>query len=158
MLNKIRSLNKLREERGSAELPVTIILLPFVLFLIFALIDMSFYMNTRSTVQSILRDGTRMVALYGGNSGSSPLNPTGKNVDTIIADRLWQNGACTQSICDAKPVVSCTPNVSNALAQDVSCTVRYDYHPVVNDFFFGFSAVTDTPFSLKETSISETRF
>lgn len=158
MLKKIHSFVTHREERGSSELPVTIILLPFVIFLIFALIDISFYMNTRSNVQSILRDGTRLVALYGGNSSGSPLNPNGKNIDVMITDRLWQNGECTQSYCDSKPIVSCTPNLARNIAQDVSCTITYDYRPVVNDFFFGFSGVTDPKFTIRETSISETRF
>lgn len=147
-----------REERGSSELPVTIIMLPFVLFLLFALIDMSLYLNTRSNVQSILRDGTRLVALYGGNSAGSPLNPTGRDINTILADRLWKNGACTQSNCDSQPIVSCTPGLARNIAQDVSCTVTYDYQPVVYDVFFGFTNISDAKFTITETSISETRF
>lgn len=158
MLKQIRSFVNNRDERGSAELPVTIIMLPFVLFLLFALIDMSLYLNTRSNVQSVLRDGTRLVALYGGNSSGSPLNPTGRNIDAIVKDRLWQNGACTKSNCDSQPIVSCTPNLARNIAQDVSCSVTYDYRPVVYDVFFGFTNISDAKFTITETSISETRF
>ena len=158
-MNKLRNLLNRRSEEGASELPVTIIMLPFALFLIFALIDVSFYMQTRSSVQNVLRDGVREIALYGGNSSSVPLNTSGKTVAQQVFDNLYQNGQCVKSYCSAPPKVTCTPDIATAVGQTVSCTVTYAYSPVVYDGFFGFSQfVTSPPYTLTETSISETRF
>ena len=120
-------------------------------------------MQTRSNIQSVLRDATRTVALYGGNSASSPLNPTGKNVDQLFTEKRIYSAAsgCKLSYCGsevAAPAIKCTPSLATVVAQEVSCMLRYDYSSVANDSFFGFSNWTQQPFILKETSISETRF
>jgi len=157
-MNKIRKFFK-RSERGSSELPVTLVMLPFAVFLIFALIDVSFYMQTRANVQNILRDGVRQIALFGGNSSATPLNNTGKPVSQLIHDTLWQNGACVKSFCTAEPIVRCTPEIATVVGQQVSCSVTYTYSPVAWDGFFGFSTfITSVPYTLTEVSISETRF
>lgn len=147
---------KMKEERGSSELPVTLILLPLVIFLIFALIDVSFYMNTRSKVQSVLTQGVRQMALYGGNSAALPLNKTGKPVDRIIYDNLYQNGNCTLSICQTPPVVTCDTQRATRVGQPMKCTVTYNYRPVVSDMFIGFTAfLTDPPFTISSSTVSE---
>lgn len=162
MFMKINSFLKRKNERGSSELPVTLVILPFAIFLIFALIDVTFYMQTRSNLQSTLRDATRAVALYGGNSLSSPLNPYGKNVDTLFSEKIYTpSGGCLLSFCGTEvpaPKITCTPALATTVGQTVSCSITYDYSSVANDVFFGFSNWTQTPFTLKETSISETRF
>lgn len=159
MINKLRERLFRRNENGSSELPVTLVMLPFAVFLIFALIDVTFYMQTRAQVQNILRDGTRQVALYGGNSAALPLNTTGKPVSQLIYETLYNGQRCTKSFCTAPPVVSCTPEVATIVGQQVTCTVRYAYSPVAHDGFFGFSTfITSPPYTLSETSISETRY
>lgn len=156
MLKFRELLLKKRNERGDSELPVTLIMLPLVIFLIFALIDISFYMNTRSQVQSILTQGTRQMALYGGNSRALPLNKTGASVADDIYGTLYQNGQCTKSFCDAPPVVTCTPDVASRVGQKMTCTLIYDYHPFVRDLLFGFSAgITDPAFTISSTTVSE---
>lgn len=145
-----------KNERGSSELPVTLILLPLVIFLIFALIDVSFYMNTRSQVQSVLNQGVRQMALYGGNAANLPLNKTGKPVATIIHDNLWKNGACTLSGCTVEPVVTCDVQKATYVGQPMSCTVVYDYSPVADDTLIGFTQFLTSPaYSITSTTVSE---
>jgi Flp pilus assembly protein TadG len=164
---------KARNEKGSSELPVTLIVLPFILFMIFALIDVGFYFNTRSQVQNVLNQGVREMALYGGNSASNPLNTTGKTVQQNITDRLYNSSTrrCVISQCaplltnqsptstnfaQRRPTVSCTPSRTTRVGQPVSCTVTYTYHPVVRDMLFGFTQfITSPSFTVKATSISE---
>lgn len=158
-MDKLRKFLLAKKENGSSELPTTLILLPLSIFLLFALIDVSFYMVSRAQVQNILHDGVRQVALYGGNSSSAPLNNSGKDVNQLILDRLWDSGTkeCKVSSCSAPPTVSCTPNVALNVGDPVSCTVTYSYKPVANDFFFGFTTnVTKPPYTLTSTSVSET--
>lgn len=158
-MNRLRKFLLAKKENGSSELPTTLILLPLSIFLLFALIDVSFYMISRAQVQNVLNDGVRQVALYGGNSASLPLNTTGKNVNQLITDRLYQNGECTLSNCAAPPAVTCTPAVATVAGQEVSCTLTYSYKPVVSDVFFGFTAaVTQPPYTITSVSISETSF
>lgn len=164
MLRKLSALlHAKRGENGSSELPVTLIILPFAIFLIFALIDVTFYMQTRSNLQSVLRDTTRAVALYGGNSKASPLNPLGSNVDAYFTkNRVYASSTgCQMSFCGSEvkaPAIKCTPALASTVGQIVTCTLKYDYSSVANDTFFGFSNWTQTPFTLTESSISETRF
>lgn len=166
MLRKINSFfSRVRntDERGSSELPVTLIMLPFAIFLIFALIDVTFYMQTRSNVQAVLRDTTRAVALYGGNSERIPLNTLGKDVDDYFTEKRVYSPStgCQISYCGkspSNPKITCTPAVASVVGQEVKCSIRYNYAPVANDSFFGFSNWTRTPFTMTETSISETRY
>jgi Flp pilus assembly protein TadG len=166
MLRKINSFfSRVRnnDERGSSELPVTLIMLPFAIFLIFALIDVTFYMQTRSNVQAVLRDATRAVALYGGNSSTIPLNTLGKNVDTYFTEKriYTPSKGCLISYCGTNPTapkITCTPSVATVVGQEVKCSIKYNYSPVANDSYFGFSGWTKDAFTMTETSISETRY
>lgn len=158
-MNKLRKFLLAKKENGSSELPTTLLLLPLSIFLLFALIDVSFYMITRAQVQNVLNDGVRQVALYGGNSATLPLNTTGKDVNVLIQERLYSNGKCTLSNCVAPPKVTCTPAVATTVGQQVSCTLTYEYKPVVSDVFFGFTAaITKPPYTITSVSISETSF
>jgi Flp pilus assembly protein TadG len=158
-MKKLREFLFAKKENGSSELPTTLLLLPLSIFLLFALIDVSFYMITRAQVQNVLNDGVRQLALYGGNSATLPLNNSGKDVNQIIRDRLYADGECTLSNCLAPPVVTCTPAVATTVGQQVSCTLTYSYKPVVADVFFGFTAaITQPPYTLTSVSISETSF
>jgi Flp pilus assembly protein TadG len=161
-LHKFLTTFRRKAESGSSELPVTLVILPFAIFLIFALIDVTFYMQTRANLQATLRDATRAVALYGGNSKASPINPLGKDVSTVFSEALYTPATgCKKSFCGKDvpaPKITCTPSLATSVGQTVTCTLRYQYRPVANDSFFGFSTWTSEPFTLTETSISETRF
>ena len=164
---------KAKAEKGSSELPVTLIVLPFILFMIFALIDVGFYFNTRSQVQNVLNQGVREMALYGGSSAANPLNNTGKSVTLNIRDRLYDSSTrrCILSQCaplvsnqaptsadfaQQAPRVTCTPTRTARVGERVSCTVTYTYYPVVRDMLFGFTQfVTSPSFTITSTSVSE---
>lgn len=158
MLTKINTwLGKDKDERGGSELVATVLLIPIATFLIFALINFGFYNITRSSVQQVVRDGVRTVALYGGNSANTALNQTGKPVAQLIKDRLYANGRCLQANCLKPPVVSCTPEKAKKVGTTVSCTLSYTYQPVVLDPF-GFSKITQETFTFTESSVSETGY
>jgi Flp pilus assembly protein TadG len=157
MLLKIQeTIQKARDdERG--DIITALFMVPFVLFMLFAFVNMAVYFQARSTVGNIARDGARQVALYGGNSKSIPLNKTGKDVSQVVFDTLYSGGKCSLSNCSQAPSVTCTPGTATTPGQQVSCSVTYYYTPVSTDIF-GFSKITSQPFTLKETFISETGY
>lgn len=161
MQDKIRKLLKRRDENGSAEIITTLFVMPFLLYLILALIDISLYMNTRSSVESVTRDAVRQAAMWGGTGPSVRLNPTGKGVDTLIFNRLYEGGKCNYSSCIAPPSVTCGPTqVSNA-GTPVSCTVTYKYKSVVPGMsLLGFEGITKNAegFTITEKALSETGY
>jgi Flp pilus assembly protein TadG len=156
---KLRNFVKKRtqNENGEADIIVTLFMVPFAVFLIFALINMSMYFQARSVVENIARDGARQVALYGGAAANVPLNNTGSAVSDLVFNRLYANGGCTQSNCTAPPRVTCTPNQASAAGQSVTCTITYYFSPIANDWF-GFAAITAQPFTVTGQTISETGY
>ena len=161
MQDKIRNLMKRRNENGSAEIITTLFVMPFLLYLILALVDISLYMNTRSSVESVTRDGVRQAAMWGGTSEKVRLNPTGKSVGTIIFDRLYTGGKCTYSNCIEPPSVTCDSlQVSNA-GTPITCTVTYKYKSVVPGMsLLGFEGITKNAdgFTISEKALSETGY
>lgn len=161
MQDKIRKLLKRKDENGSAEIITTLFVMPFLLYLILALVDVSLYMNTRSSVESVTRDGVRQAAMWGGSSGEVRLNPTGKDVSTLIQNRLFNGDKCTYSNCIAPPDVTCSPAVVNYSGTEISCTVTYKYKSVVPGLsLIGFENITKNPngFTITEKALSETGY
>lgn len=163
-MEKIRKIMKRRDkEEGSADLIVTLATIPFALLLILALIDISLFLNTKSYVQSSLRDGVRQAAMWGGTGDPSQvrLNLSGTNTQTTILNKLWDSskGVCTHSHCQAKPAVSCTTAVATAAGQRISCSVVYKYQSIVpGSNLLGFGNITNSPFTATEYSLSETGY
>lgn len=161
MQDKIRKLLKRRDETGSAEIITTLFVMPFLLYLILALIDVSLYMNTRSSVESVTRDGVRQASMWGGTGQNVRLNPTGKSVDTLIFERLYSGDKCTYSSCIAPPSVTCGPTqVSNA-GTPITCSVTYKYKSVVPGMsLLGFEGITKNAdgFTITEKALSETGY
>lgn len=146
-----------RNEFGASDLVTAVLMIPLAVYLIFSLINVTFYMQARSSVQQVVRDGVRQVALYGGQQSNLPLNTSGKTVSSLVKSALYKNGDCTKSFCYKPPVVSCSPGKASKVGQQVSCKVTYTYKPLVNDIF-GFAAMTAKPFTISETSLSETGY
>lgn len=123
----MQRLTKKINERG--DIVQTILLAPFIIGLLFAIINMSAYFTVRGQIQDAAKDGARMVALYGGNNAQQTIvnNKTKKNVQDIIKDRLWQDGKCTLSYCYSEPVVTCTPERVESPGEEVSCRIEYTY-------------------------------
>lgn len=158
----MRKLNHLRvrakgEERGSAEIITTMIMLPIILWLIFSMIDISLYLNARSKVTNLARDGARAVAIYGGDD--SRLNPYGKTIASDVKSRLWNGSKCSASACRGAPVVTCTPTVTNSAGQPVSCTIRYSYKSIyASNPITGFAGFLNKDFTVTEHARAETGF
>lgn len=162
-----------RNERGSAEVVTTLMLLPLLIFIILALVEVSLYMQTRTSVQNALADATRQVAAYGGNN--TRLNPNGKAISTMLADALYRNGRCTYSHCEKnkKPAVTCgivAGTQANGLptftqtgyatspGQEVACYVTYPYKGVTGGgWLLGFEQIAK-PFTVVEYSRTEVGF
>lgn len=161
MQDKIRKLLKRKDENGSAEIITTLFVMPFLLYLILALVDVSLYMNTRSSVESVTRDGVRQAAMWGGSSASVRLNPTGQDVSTLIYNRLMDGDKCEYSSCIAPPSVSCSPAVVNNAGTEISCSVTYKYKSVVPGMsLLGFEGITKNAdgFTISEKALSETGY
>lgn len=163
---------RLGKENGSSDIVVTLFMIPFVLGLVFALIDVSTYFQVRAQVQNITRDGARQVAIYGGASPSIPLNiqkTGGKDVGKLVFDKLYKNGNCTLSACGSGtsggtssvgPTVSCNPPVAHSLNEDAYCSVTYNYRSIGGGVAanLGFGNVVSVPIKIKETFKVETRY
>ena len=155
MLISLRKFIDKRNRNENGDVVETLFMIPFAVFIIFALINMSMYWQARSVVQNIARDGARQVALYGGSNADAVENRAGQPVSTLVYNKLYAGGNCTQSNCTKPPVVTCTPGYSNDIGVPVSCSVTYYYSPVALDWF-GFDKITAQPFTVKAQTISET--
>lgn len=174
MRNFRQALLAKRNERGSAELVTTLMLMPLLILVILALIEISVYMQTRTSVQNALADATRQVAAYGGDN--TRLNPNaGQPISTQLSNALYRNGRCTYSNCETgkKPVVRCGVVASTAAngipsfsgvgyatspGQEVACYVTYPYKGVTGGgWLLGFESIAK-PFSLVEYSRTEVGF
>lgn len=172
MIEKLRNfVKKRRDENGSADLVVTLFMLPFAVFLILALIDLSLYMNTRSSVESVVRDATRQSAMWGGSGTYEKdgvrLNLTGKSAAQRIADALVisesteSNVKCKFSNCvpGKPPVATCNPARVTVAGTTITCTVTYYYKTVTpGTDLLGFSKITSSGFTISSTALSETGY
>lgn len=153
---------RLGREHGS-DIIITLFALPVVLAVVFSLIDVSSYFQTRAQVENITRDGARQVALYGGTSPSIPLNIQtlgGKDITATVLAKLWQNGNCTLSGCTKPPTVTCSPTQASSLSQDATCTVTYNYRSIGGALvdMLGFGNIVSTEIKVTETFKVETRY
>jgi len=164
MMEKIRKImKKRRNEDGSADLIVTLATIPFAILLILALVDISLFLNTKSYVQSNVRDGVRQAAMWGGSGGPGEvrLNTSGQSTAANIKAKIWDKSKkiCTKSHCQAEPVVSCTNTVASAAGQQIRCNVTYSYRSIVpGSTLLGFGNITNKPFTATEYSLSETGY
>lgn len=161
MRNLQKHLGRLRDreqgERGDGELVTALFIIPIVLWILFSLIDISLYMQTRSEVQNVARDSARQVAIYGGNN--SRLNPYGDSIARVTLERLYQDGKCTPGLCEKAPTVQCTPGTATQAGQQVGCSITYHYRAIFgNNPITGFAAFLGSEFTVTETAYAETGF
>lgn len=167
LINKIKQLKSGRHERGN-DIVTTVLLLPIMVFLLFTMIDVSYYFQARSIVQSTAQDGARMVALYGGEGTNKnvPLNPSTKTVAEQMKNRLWnaEKGTCIPSACKKSQtvVVTCGPKgaIKSGLNTEVWCEVKYPFHaPSVGmASALGFGGLFGEPITVKAVSLAETYY
>jgi TadE-like protein len=123
-----------RNEDGS-EMVAMIFVLPFLLVLVFALFDVGIMFSSRFYATNVVRDATRNVAIYGGNTPLyGPMRGTGETFEDIAEKRLWKDGHCVIGGCTARPVVNCTPETVPEAGQLVQCTVTYYYRGINTGF------------------------
>lgn len=157
-LTMLKKISKIKNEKGESEIITLLFILPLLVWLIFSVIDVSLYMNVRSTVANAARDGARQAAIYGGNN--SRLNP---NSPTSVAEgikaTLWDGTKCRPSACTAPPEVTCTPDITSNSGEIVKCSIKYYYTSAApGNPFAGFSNFLTKPFTVTEVSRSETGF
>lgn len=153
-----------RDNETGSDIVTTIFLLPFFVALLFSIIDVSTYFQTRTQVQNVTRDGARLTALMGGTSSSIPLNQDkfgsgGQNVTNYVYSRLVNAGGyCVFSGCTTPPIVNCGPNVATNLTQDAYCDVTYHYSGVGGSIvtWLGFDQITGITIHSRETFKVET--
>jgi Flp pilus assembly protein TadG len=166
MIEKLRNFVKKRSnENGAADLVVTLFMLPLAVFLILALIDLSMYMNTRSSIESVVRDATRQSAMWGGTGTAYDgvrLNTTGLSAAQRIANSLVKSdGKCKYSNCVSGklPTVTCNPAKVTVAGTTITCSVTYYYKTVTpGTDLLGFAAITSKGFTISSTAISETGY
>lgn len=165
MMEKIRKAMRKRDrEQGAADMIVTLATIPFAIFLILALLDISLFLNTKSHVEASVRDGVRQAAMWGGAGDPSQvrLNVSGKSTEQNIKDKLWVSsgeGYCTHSRCVKAPEVSCPVKVARTAGTKLTCSVRYYYSSIVpGSDLLGFGSIVNEPYTVTEYSISETGY
>ena len=164
MIMKIRNVFQHKRNEHGSDLVVTLFMIPIFIAVLFSIIEVSTYFQTKTQVENIARDGARMVALFGGSSANISLNQDkfggqGKAVTAYVYSRLVDvNGNCTISGCKQPPVVTCGPSVASALNQDAFCTIDYYYSGVAGSIvnWIGFNAITDNPIHATATFKVET--
>lgn len=146
---------RLSNERGGSDAVVSLIVLPIIIFLIFATINVSTYFQHKSMVQDFTRTAVRFYSI----------NPT----ETTAVDNLRAQvtaGAYARS--STTPNVACgkvtgrnadgTPIISNATiiaGEIVACSItNYSFVPIAQDPF-GFSDMTKRPFTVYSESLAE---
>lgn len=164
MLTKINErITRRRDEKGN-DVVVTLFMIVFFIGLLFAIVEVSTYFQTKTQVHNITRDGARIVALMGGASNSISLNKekfggNGVNVANYVRDKLADsNGNCIVSRCTQPPVVTCGPTVATQLTADAYCSVTYYYGGVTGNLIglLGFDAITTQTIQTRESFKVET--
>jgi Flp pilus assembly protein TadG len=129
MFSKI--ITKLKSEKGLSEATTAIFVLPIILGALFVMLDVGFYMRSRSMLDTVVQDVVRGVALDGGNN-----NPR----TNIIGEPWSQKGlrnlqnACTNGTirCEAAAPITltCGPNQANNVGAEVWCEATITYNVI----------------------------
>lgn len=141
-----------RGEAGMSEAAVAIFVLPFLMALIFTLIEVGFNLRFRAGVDGITQDTVRGVAQDGANywdrTSTLPLQYQSSDLGWSAwgTDRL--NELCeTTGRCEPQATMTCTPALpASAPGALVQCTAVVPYEPVVEFtsngiFSLGFSGL-----------------
>lgn len=125
-------IRKIKDERGLSEAATAIIVLPIILGALFVMLDVGFYMRTRSMLDTIVQDTVRGVALDGGYNNPRTI---------VIAEDSWiikgENSlrrACDSGSlrCDqSMPIdLTCAPNVARNVGETVWCEATISYRVI----------------------------
>lgn len=161
-----------RDERGVGEALTAIIVLPFMMAVIFNLIEVGLNLQWRAQVETITRDAARGVSMEGSNFNSNgTVLPPEYGVETsgLIGWEKWGTAAL-QDLCDrdngarcddalGKPRMECFPaGLATSAGEQVGCTAFFPYKPVApftatNPLFsLGFSPMWDDGITIEVTT------
>lgn len=170
MFELMRKVRKRQQETGSSDLITTVLMIPFVVFSLLAMVDIGLYFQSRMTAQNMARDAVRQVAMWGGTD--TRLTPY--NIEERLEDSL--DDVCGQLRCKTPPKAVCgIGNAANAKAtrgnyakvqaseagQNTYCIIEYRYAPVsfiADQAFGGFNDVFNLPVKVVEQGQTETGF
>lgn len=154
------------DERGVAEAWTAIIVLPILVAALFLLVEAGLNMRTRATLDHIVQDTVRSVALDGGN-----FNPRTNVIGTSWSAKglATLKNACSNGSmrCKTVPTMTCTdatpgtPDVAEMVGETVRCTATVEYKPVSmmssNPLWsFGMSGLFTQPLTVTVESIAAT--
>lgn len=179
MFEFMKNVRKHQQERGSADLITTVMMIPFVVFSLLLMVDTGMYFQSRMSAQNMARDAVRQVAMYGGTE--TRLTPY--NVEERLEDSL--DDICGQLRCQNPPAAECgvgtisntnniargnyAKDVASSAGQNVYCVVKFNYSPVSSfgtagnnpeegDLFGGFGDLFNVPVTVLEQGQTETGF
>lgn len=159
-------------ERGASEITAAIFILPFLIALVFVLIEVGFNLRYRGAVDNITQDTVRSIAADGGvmyekaYSGPSKYRLDGTGWAGVGEQRLLElcgdgDPDKWQRRCTDKPTMDCRPMMPSAEpGADVSCTATFPYKPVAGFmannpvFSLGFSGIWNNPISVTVKSVT----
>lgn len=165
------AMRRAREERG-VEAAAMLIVLPVLVVLVLALIDVGQIVRTRMLVENVARDTARQAAADGGNYNPRT-NTTGREWSRVGYRSLYADGSCTFSACrgNQKPVIDCETitrpngstyrsNVAGQAGDLITCNVSYPYKPINgpllnSPFGLGFGSLLK-PFDVSASARAET--
>lgn len=146
------------KEDGSADLISVLIMLPMVVFLLFTMIDVSLYLNSRAVVEAANRDGVRQVALWGGTTSDVRVNNSKKSAPQIIVENLGE-GASAKCVIDKDGNESTKGDqvsLATSSGQKIICETTYQYNSVAAGVVLpGLSEVINAPIKVKHTGYTE---
>lgn len=132
-----------RGDERAVEAPAMMIVIPALVVLVLALIDIGNMMRVRMVVENLARDTARNAAADGGNYNART-NTIGGEWDDMALKAVFKNGHCRISRClnNKAATLNCkqitpaggggvyTSNVANEAGDIVSCTLYYPYKPI----------------------------
>lgn len=168
-MNKLRA-RQANKEMGAADMVAALVLTPLILMMIFASIDVSIWLNTKAHIESSMRDGVRMASMWGGTGSNKSvrLNPSTKNVDTMILEKFYntKNKACTRSHCTNPPTVKCRVGSlsgnkvrATRAGETINCQMTYQYRSIAGGArMLGLGSITEKTMKYTVTGVTETGY
>lgn len=129
MISKI--ISKIKSEKGLSEATTAIFVLPIILGALFVMLDVGFYMRSRSMLDTVVQDTVRGVALDGGNS-----NPRTNIIGEPWSTKGLRNlqNACENGTIRCEPAapitLTCGPNQANNVGAEVWCEATITYNVI----------------------------
>lgn len=137
------SARKTRDERG-AEAVAMMIVIPVLVVLVFALIDVGMMFRARMLVENVYRDAARGAAADGGNMNPRTNTMGYKAWDVWGHEQLWDGSKCRVADCksgEGAPTIDCQTltspagveqrgNVAPQAGYLITCSGHYPYKPI----------------------------